>query len=430
MSGHGKRVLSGVAAHLYAQLVTVVTQLATLPLFLSRWSAAEYGQWLLVSAVPVYLSLADAGLLTAAGNSMTMSRAGGRLDEVNAIFRSGLRVMAMLLPGVWLLLAAVVALVPFGMTGDQRLALVLLGASALLTVGCGLYDAAYRAFEQYPRITVLLTTARVLEWLGTLAGVFLDGSLAAAAFGFMSGRLVSCLALFWLAQRDLPELRWTLRGASAGDVRALIRSGVGFVSFPVGTLLTIQGMVLLVGAQFGAVAVATFNSCRTLTRLLTQVAVLTGKALAPEISALHGVGKVREAEQLAHRVARIVLPLTLVGAALLSAFGGWFIALWGRGKIPFDAPLMWVLVAAAVASAWWQIRSVRLTATNSHAALAAAFLPLSVVALVIAWAAAPARGQRGAGAGSLVCEIGMVAVTAWALKPRFGAPAAESQVRS
>src|SRR6202167_2584301 len=96
----GSRVASGVAAHLYSQVITVVTQLASVPIFLQRWNADTYGQWLAISAVPVYLTIADVGILTAAGNLMSMHNARGEREQLKSVFKAGLFVVLIVVPTV------------------------------------------------------------------------------------------------------------------------------------------------------------------------------------------------------------------------------------------------------------------------------------------------------------------------------------------
>ena len=74
-------------------------QLASLPIFLSRWTTEKYGYWLMISAIPTYLTLADVGILTASGNMMAMHQARQESAELNAVFRCTLFVILVLVLG-------------------------------------------------------------------------------------------------------------------------------------------------------------------------------------------------------------------------------------------------------------------------------------------------------------------------------------------
>jgi O-antigen/teichoic acid export membrane protein len=410
-----RRVAAGVAAHMYAQGVTIVTQLATLPIFLAHWSTEKYGQWIMLSAIPIYLTIADFGIVTAAGNMMSMHKAREETAELNNVFKSSIFIIVSVVPVLALLTVVPLVFFGFGLNLDQRYALAALILASLLNVGCGLFDAAYRPFGKYPKVTLLLTTARVLDWLGTIIGLFVGGTLTSAALGMLGGRVVSCIALFLFALRDVPELRWNLRHVDGKLVKQLVRSGVGFLSFPIGNLLTLQGMVVLVGAQLGGGAVALFSSSRTLARLLAQLAILTGKSSAPEISRLHGAGKDREAKALIKQLLWTILPLTIVGAVALELLGPFILEHWSHGKLVLDRTVFTWLVAGAICAAFWQIRSTQLTATNRHGFLASTFLLVSALAVLAVFLTEKRFGIAAAAASTCLVELVMVFCTTWAL---------------
>jgi O-antigen/teichoic acid export membrane protein len=416
LSKPGARVASGVAAHLYSQVITVVTQLASVPIFLQRWNADTYGQWLAISAVPVYLTIADVGILTAAGNLMSMHNARGEREQLKSVFKAGLFVVLIVVPVVSALIGALLLFFSFGMSTDQRGALFILALAALLTVASGLFDAAYRSFDKYPKITFLLSTARVVEWIGMMIGLFAGGTLTSTALGYMAGRALSFAGNFLFTRRDVPHIDWSVAGVDRRLAVSLARSGLGFISITMGNSLTLQGMVVLVGARLGGTAVAIFSTSRTLTRLLAQLAVLSGKSMSPEISALYGSGQQAAADKLIKHMTRIVMSVIVVGALLLTPVSPAIMAIWSRGKIPFDRPVYYLLLAAAIVTSYWQIQAVRLTATNQHQVFAGMFVVTSVLVLVLTYLGMPRFGVNSAAAGTLLADLLMVVATFAALR--------------
>lgn len=409
------RVAAGVAAHIYGQVVQIVIQLATLPIFLARWNAEQYGQWIVLSAIPTYLSIADFGIVTASGNMMSMHKAREETAAVNRVFKSSILIVVIVIPLLALSTVVPVLMYGFGLDREARSALAALILAALLNMACGLFDSAYRPFGKYPRVTVLLSSARLLEWLGAISGLFIGGSLASTACGLLAGRTVSFIIMFMLARRDVPELRWNLHQADSTLARQLIRNGVGFLAFPIGNMLTLQGMVVLIGAQLGGSAVAVFNSIRTLARVLSQLAILTAKAMAPEMSRLHGAGEDQEAEKLVKQLLWTILPLTVAGAIALELLGPRILEHWSHGKIPFNRVVFTWLVIGAILAASWQIRATQLTATNRHSFLALSFMVVSAGALLIAFSTVKAFGIASPAASTCLVEFGMVICTTWAL---------------
>ena len=76
-----RRILHGLSANAYGQLVVIVIQLAGVPILLHAWGTQLYGEWLILAAIPTYLSMADLGFSQSAGNDMTARMARGDVAD-------------------------------------------------------------------------------------------------------------------------------------------------------------------------------------------------------------------------------------------------------------------------------------------------------------------------------------------------------------
>jgi O-antigen/teichoic acid export membrane protein len=404
-------VIGGVSAHLYAQAVTILTQLVSLPIFLYRWTPAEYGAWLTISTIPAYLALADMGVLTQVGNSMTMSRARGDLVELNRAFSASMRLLTFLLPVIGVVTLGVICLSLGSLSTDHALAILFLSISALITAGSQLFDAGYRSFGKYPLVTFLLTTTRVVEWGFSLIALFVFGTISSVAFGNLLGRVISMVAIYIYTRKEIPELEWSLKNSTNREAISSFKEGFGFLAFPVGNALNLQGTILIINWLLGPVAVAIFSATRTVTRLITQTALLTGKALSPEVSHLYGEGKIDQAKALTLRVFKVVMPVSIIASVGLAIFGTAIISKWSHSQMtPNGALLNWLILTALV-SAVWQMRMVELTATNNQDYVATAFAVTSVVCTAACILAIPPYGLNGVGACLLGGELLMIVAT-------------------
>src|SRR5271170_2561156 len=77
------RIIRGISANVYSQLVQTLLQLLSVPILATHWGLETYGAWLVIFTVPAYLAFADFGFAAAAGNDMTHSIARG--DRAAAI---------------------------------------------------------------------------------------------------------------------------------------------------------------------------------------------------------------------------------------------------------------------------------------------------------------------------------------------------------
>jgi len=77
------RIVRGIGANVYSQLVQTALQLLSVPIYATHLGLATYGAWLVIFTVPNYLAFADFGFAAAAANDMTVSVARG--DRAAAI---------------------------------------------------------------------------------------------------------------------------------------------------------------------------------------------------------------------------------------------------------------------------------------------------------------------------------------------------------
>ncbi len=386
MSPFLKRVIAGMGANAYGQVVTIITQLASLPLFLNRWSVATYGVWLMLSAIPSYISMADAGMVTAAGNRMTMLMETQNNTDANRVFQSAQLFVISSCLVVAIFALPLIAFLPIESLSslDTRLALLLLVAGVLVTLASSLAGAAFRATHRYAVGTSLDVTARLLEWLGGLAGLFLSGSFFAVALGMIIMRIASALVTAYISTNGSSNLTWGFRESSGEEVRSLIKPSLGFMAFPIGNALTFQGFTLATAYLLGPAAVAVFNIYRTIARIAVQAISILSHALWPEFSRLYGAQDTKKLRFIFYRsaflgtLASILLSITIyiIGPALLKY--------WTHSKIDFLPLLMALILIYSLLSGSLHTPRTLLMATSNHSKLGVIYLIISTISLLAA----------------------------------------------
>jgi O-antigen/teichoic acid export membrane protein len=82
-----QRIAHALAASAFGQSVTIGSQLLLTPLFFRHWGPGLYGEWLILSSVPAYLTMSDLGIGSAAGNEMTMKAGADDLTGAQRTYR-------------------------------------------------------------------------------------------------------------------------------------------------------------------------------------------------------------------------------------------------------------------------------------------------------------------------------------------------------
>jgi O-antigen/teichoic acid export membrane protein len=403
-----QRIVSGLSANVINQLVTVGVQLISLPVFLAYWSVPRYGTWLLLSAVPSYFSLADAGLTTVASNNMTMMMARQEHQRANAVFQTAIVTTASIVLAVMLIATAIIWLIADLGTTDKRLALTCLIAVALLNICGGLFDATFRASGAYAAGTTALAGGRLVEWCGGIVGLCTYGTMAAVAGGNLIARIAVTAILVAYSSRKFPTFRWGVESATRQDLSSMLLPALSFLAFPLGLALSLQGMTLLVGHFFGPARLTLFNSYRTLSRTLVQVAAVLNRSLWTEISHFYGAGQSAVVERLYRKGTWAAIAVCGAGAALLVLTGRIIIGLWTHHKVEYDSTLFIALVVVALITCCWQIGMVVIAATNRHQRFSWAYLASAAAAVSIAALVARPAGLLGCVAALGAAEVAML----------------------
>ncbi len=414
-----RRILAGTGSNAYAQATTIAIQLLSLPLFLSRWDVAVYGQWLILSTIPTYLAMADAGMVSAAGNRMTMlmaaSETPGNTRRANEVFQSSLAfVLCVSLAALALVLGAL-ALWPFDAASSWqgKGAIAALSAGVAVSLLGGLPEAIYKATHRYALGAALSNTTRLLEWAGSLVGLWYFGGFVEVALGALVVRVVCTAAMIVHVARSTPAFRWGFADASLAEVRACAGPALSFMAFPAANALNFQGMTLVAATVLGPTATVVFNTYRTLARVTVQATATFSHALWPEFSRLYGQSRVLALTSLYRRSRWIGLALAGVASAVVYLAAPAVLQVWAKGQIAFSAALMLAaMVYAAVAGAW-HVARVLLLSTNEHTGLAWPFLAASAACVPLAWLAATSFGLIGIVGVMIGLEAAMLVWCSW-----------------
>lgn len=409
-----QRIASGAGAYGYAQAVSIGTQLLALPLFLHHWDMATYGYWLALTALPFYLSLADAGISTASCNRMIGLIAQGDRAAAQVVFQSAVAFLtsaslAVLLAGGVILLALPADLLS---APQWRTVILLLACSVLLGLFCSLAEVIYKATGGYAAGTYLVTTGRLVDWAGGIVGLITFGSYLGVAAVAFAARLGYTLFAIWLSQRRTPYLSWGLQQAKRSEVARAVAPGMQFLSISLTNALSLQGFTLLVAGTLGPAATAIFNTYRTIARIVVQVTGALSNPLWPELTSLQGSTQTDAFWRLYRRANLLGLAIALGGGLAVYLVSPYLLEVWTHGNIAFSSANMALFLLYAAACSASQVPRVVLMATNRHAGLAWKGMLAAAVSLLAAWLLWRSVGMAGVVGAMILGELLVWLVTA------------------
>jgi O-antigen/teichoic acid export membrane protein len=407
------RLIRGFGATALGPVVTAIVQIVSVPVFLHFWGVKLYGEWLIISAIPIYLALSDVGFGSVAGNDMTMRVAAGDRDGALETFQStwalicglSLLVVVAVLGVAWFLpVTRWLNLSSVGLA-EVRLVLIILSVYAILAVQTGLVMSGFRSDGNFAFSSVMYNVVRLAEWILATIAVALGAGPLRVAGALLVARIVGTFVMGWLMVRKSPWLRFGFRHARLSSIRRLLSPAVAFLAFPAGSALSVQGMVVVVGIALGPVAVATFSTMRTLTRFGFLLMDAIKNSVWPELSAAYGAQNWDLARRLHRTACQATLWLSLAAAAFLFVAGEHIFRFWTHGRVVMDVGAFRWLLLGIVANSFWYTSSVVTIASNTHERVAALYLAGTAGSLILARYLMPHFGISGAAMSLLLIDI-------------------------
>ncbi len=410
-----RRLIAGFGANTFSRLSTTLTQIFSVPIFLTHWGTHLYGEWILLNAIPSYLGLSDVGFGSVAGNEMTMLAAAGKLDEALIVFQSVWVLTTVISVAVGLTLLGAIWFVPLDRwlhiyvlsTHDVRLIVLLLGLAILLGMQENLFQQAFRCVGKYPLGTMAKSLVVLAAFLSTMVGVLMGMSPVGVTIFYVVTNVAGVLALWVLLRREVRWIRFGIEHARWATIRRLTNPALSFMSFPLVNALNLQGILVVVGYVLGPIAVVTFNTARTISRSAAQGMNLINNSVWPEMSAAFGLGDMDLARKLHRRACQLSLLLCLSITVGITLFGNWIWKIWTVGRVPTDPVLLYIFLGQMLVSAFWFTSLVVPMAINKHQGVARVMLAATLLALALSWALmhVPELRLRGAAIALTVGDL-------------------------
>jgi O-antigen/teichoic acid export membrane protein len=418
-SGLRQRLMRGFGATALSPVVTALIQLGSVPVLLHVWGAAKYGDWLLLSAIPSYLTLSDLGLGDASGSEMSMRVAAGDREAALQAFQSSW----VLVTGVSFAILSVALLLVWWIPwqGWLKLSSVssrqaaevisVLGAYVVISQQNGIAESGYRSDGHFASGAFWMTLLRLAEVVAATIVAVAGGRFLAVAAGYLVVRTLGTVGYMLLLRHLSPWIRFGIGHARWKTIRQMAAPAFGFMAIPVGYALSLQGFTIAIGAMLGPIAVVSFSTLRTLSRVSLQLTVVIKHALWPELSRAFGAGDVSLARRLHRHACQASLAISALGCLSLWLVGPYIYRLWIRQNISFDAACFHVLLLVVIANSLWDTSSVIPMSTNSHCRIAVIYSGVTALSLGLACVLMPAFGTVGAALAVLAadgCMAGIV----------------------
>lgn len=424
-----QRLFKSSTANAASLVVRIVHQLLLVTVLVSVWLPELYGEWLVISAIPIFLSLTDFGVVLAGSNELAR-RATSENNESVVNFYT--------IYSVWfqrwsIFIAVIVGILSYTLPLNEWMGLktikatevsyifLVLSLGALvsqnsLTLLAGLrakgkahYGLWIRVFQAIVGSMVALTLVGGLE----VGPSVLAGSMFVVTVSFY-------LLEWWVLKREgLTQSSHFFRkinNESGIQMMQYLTKGMEMMLIPLAQAITLQGSILLVGKTLGPIAVAVFVTHRTFARLGSTVVKVFSNPLLAEAGLLQRPEDKPVLTQIVSVLSRVTFWLGLLMLAGFFVFGNWVYNLWVQENIEFDKSLLIIFLIGVVADSVWQIITAVRMGSNRHRPIAWGYFSFSVLGLTVASLLVVNYGVLGVAVGVSIIDVAMVLLSIFTLK--------------
>ena len=398
-----KRIVSGIGANSFGQVVNLLIQLASVPVLIASWGFGAYSEWVVLSAIPTYLALSDLGVTTAASSKVVIWHERGRLKVASAVYSTSFAFLS--LAGLSMLLLAVGSLAFFDLfsllnlksirSGEGVQILSALTVYSLLCLFTNMISIRYRAYKALPLSAFIMNLIRMLEWSAALLCAYLTQSLVATSLVLLAVRAIGIVSKNLIANRLGITLRFNPSAIRRRAFVTLIKPSLASLAFPIGLALNVQGLIILLSVLLSPAHAAIFGLYRTISRVLVQFSTVVNQSLWPEISYAFSIGDNQLVRKMIRYALKFSLPIACVMGALVVAFGGTIFDVWSGRKDDYSSSIMLVLIIGALTHVAWQVYWVALMATASYSSFAVVFMLVSIASTLAVFCLAQDYGLLG-----------------------------------
>ena len=422
-----ERILKSSTASTASLITRIAQQLLLVPILVTAWSTELYGEWLIISAIPIFLSLSDFGFVLAGSNELARRASMEDKDSVQDFYNVYsvyfqrwslvivliLAVCSFLLPlkklmGLHLLSSLETSSIFF------LLSLVALISRNSLTLSSGLRAKGKTHYGLWIRVIQALfqiLLSFILIWL-----------LESTPIVLASGMFLLSLASYWLEWFLLKRLGVSQKAniflplKNKIQMRAYFSMGLEMMLIPLAQALIMQGSIILIGELLGPVYAVLFATHRTLTRLSSSVLQVFSNPLMAEAGLMQDSKDKKLLTKIVCLLSRVTFWLSILIFIGFMLFAEWIYTLWVQDKIDFDFNLIVILLIGVVAESLWRIiASVRM-GSNRHRSIAWSYFIFTLIGLSLANYLSIDYGILGIALGVTLVDVFMMILSIYTIR--------------
>lgn len=385
------RIYKGLAAGSFGQIVTILIQIISMPILISMWGIEKYGEWLVISAIPTYLSFSDFGLTATSSNKISMLVERGKLATALKIYGSCslLILLIPLLISIFIYLVSKIfdfaSLFNINNFSNELIStlIFLLMLHVLFCMQTNLISIPFRAYKKAPFSVFISNFIRLTEWSSALIVVYIFHDPLYFVISLLAARLLWNLIYIYIQIKAKFDFKFGQFCFSKRAFYIIYKPSLATMIFPFGLSLMMQGLTIVISIYMGGSAVAFFNIFRTIARIPIQFVTVINQSIWPELSYAFANRDKEKVVKLIKKSKSTSIYLTLLLSTFIVLSSDYIIDFWLSENVENNVILLSSLLFISLINITWQRYWVFLMSTNKHTAFAYKFLFISILVILL-----------------------------------------------
>jgi O-antigen/teichoic acid export membrane protein len=403
-----RRVLVGTLSNYVNKFVALTGLFFLTPFILREIGSELFGLWTLVGSVVAYGALLDFGIATAVTKYVAEFYSQGDTEKANSLIAtslwlySGIGFSAIVLSGVLAYVFPFIFNIPVEQH-DLAMWMVLLSGIGLgISLPAAIGNAILKGLQRYDLANAVNTIGFLIYIVSVVIVLLLGGGILGIVAINIPLTILLQIPTIWLVKRSAPELRFSLKAAKAGLVRAVASFSSALFIINIAEQLQTKTDEIVIGSFMPIRNVTPYAISRRLSetpRMLSDQFIRVLLPVASQLNAEKNQDQLRRMYLASTRIGLASFLPVATGVAVLAAP---FLTAWVGAEFAQYAYLVWILALASLfATSQWPA-GVILQGMSKHRYLAFTSLASGLANLILSLILVQRIGLLGVALGTLI----------------------------
>lgn len=390
-----------------SNIVQLLIQIASVPIFLKFFSHQEYATWLIALSLSQFSSLLDLGTLTASQNSFQVMGLQNRSKEI----QSRVLQLNFILAATFVIYS--IACLLYTINGNLNVSFSLVAILLLsnyLQAIVGIYEGLTRVQRLFSKGILTSNALRFFEFLGLMLGILLfSPNLISAA---LTSLAIKLLLFSLVVIKSSPNVKFfTIGRFKLHDLKNVLIEGFPFLLSKLADWLFVSGTLIVLATHFQPSMIIFFALLRTFFRQSIQISILVGSTYAYSSADAWARKDITRLKTIARKLFKIQLLIIVLFVLLYLFIGNFCFSKWTGGAFVLNPK--YLLIGILYSSLLVMNQSIRnfFNSINSNRILSRITLIFSIFQLIFLGSSSMVNNPESAFKVLVIIEFFLIGVT-------------------